>query len=65
MSAMRSPVRPSHIGGMVRFLTVPARILDNSEVSLFLSYPTITFIPKVTVIGRSVFFRKVKQGTPR
>ncbi len=29
------------------------------------SVPTMTLVPSVTVTGRSVFSRKVRQGTPR
>jgi hypothetical protein len=56
-------VRPSHkLGALVKLLDL-VMMLGIASPSSKLS--TNLFVPSVTVIGRSVFFRSVKQGIPR
>ena len=42
---------------------LPSRILFSSARSVPPSCPTKMFVPMVTVTGRSVLFRNVRQGT--
>jgi hypothetical protein len=57
--------RPSHNGGIVPVLALPSRILVKSKSSSFRSCPTNTLVPEVTVTGRAVLSRIVRQGTPK
>ena len=59
------PPRPSHNGGIVPVLALPSRILVKSKSSSFRSCPTNTLVPEVTVTGRAVLARIVRQGTPK
>jgi len=63
MSAIRSPVRPSHRGGVIPSFCLPSNMFLNSTANRPLSSPTKMFVPAVTVIGRSVLDLKVKHGT--
>ena len=65
ISAMRCPACPSQRGGTVPCLGLPSRILVSSAHSVPPSCPTKMFVPTVTVTGRSVLLRKVRQGTFR
>ena len=55
----------SQSGGTCPCFPSPARIRAASPRRRFTSCPTRTFVPRVTVIGRSVFSRTVRHGTPR
>src|ERR1700687_615796 len=63
--AIRSPECPSHKGGMRPVFHCPLTAVFSSARSRVISRPTITLVPIVTVIGRSVFSRSVMQGMPR
>src|SRR5438270_3388263 len=65
ISAIRSPACPSHSGGTVPFLALPESTVASSVRNLSGLRPTRTLLPKVTVTGRSVLSRTVRQGTPR
>ena len=63
-SAIRSLAWPSHSGGIVPRRKSPLSTARISVRSRSISLPTMTFVPVVVVIGRSVFSRSVRQGTP-
>ena len=66
---------PQNVDNPARRLTIPERrssgrrglVLDPlpSAVNRPGSVPTMTFVPLVTVMGRSVFSLRVMQGMPR
>src|SRR2546429_1188314 len=65
MSTMRFAVWPSQRGGMRPALPFPASVSRAAATILPGSVPTSRFVPWEMVMGRSVFSRSVRQGTPR
>src|SRR6267142_6619713 len=65
MSTSRSAAGPSQNGGVLPLLPSPRRTCSVAAAILEGFVPTSTFVPWEIVIGRSVFSRRVKQGTPR
>lgn len=63
--AIRSPARPSHSSGIRAARPPFSRRTRKAASSPPASAPTSVFVPCVTVTGRSVLSRSVKQGTPR
>ena len=59
---MRSAAFPSHLGGMAPFFHCPAITRARAGGSLRGSVPINSLVPIVTVSGRSVLSRKVRQG---
>ena len=64
MSAILSAVLPSHSSGILPALPPFSSISFAASMITWGSFPTIVFVPSVTVIGRSVFSLSVRQGIP-
>src|SRR5207249_2970408 len=63
--AMRAAALPSQSGIGLGRGAGARRIRRAAATILSVSAPTRTFVPRDSVIGRSVFSRRVRQGTPR
>ena len=59
------PVQAVASTGTRPALYFPSNIASASDTIRCGSQPTIVLVPRVTVTGRSVFSRSVRQGTPR
>jgi len=62
---IRSAALPSHKSGRLPTLPWPVSIFFVSSRMTVRVLPTRVFVPCAIVIGRSVFSRSVKHGTPR
>src|SRR5882672_11377161 len=63
---IRSAARPSHNSGARAEGECPSAMIASAAATMRSgSSPTSWFVPCSTVIGRSVFSRSVRQGTPR
>jgi len=65
MAAMCDEAEPSQSGGTAPRLAFPESAFFTSRRRSSVSRPMRWFVPWVTVMGRSVFSCRVKQGTPR